>query len=351
MGTPILSLAALLVTGSLGFAQMGPPVAKTGGNVGNNYVVDCNNVFAPGSAVTSVQLDGSASFDPDGTPLAFWWFEECPFGAFVDPFSPTPVFQIDMTGQCQRSCMVELRVISGGQTTKQVFTVNVADVSPPVILPVADAIGIWGDDTSPLSTGMPLLVDNCDPAPVVGYSDVIIPQGGIGFPESVIERTWIATDCVGLQSSFLQTITLLAPTGPVGVSANLDVDPGYCPNFFTPGVRGTIDVLLLGSPSFKAQNVIESTVRLWVRTDPTVMIAPSIFSIGDVGAISAVQYGECNSAKPDSVLDLKMTFNRGAFSDGLNLAALVPGTVVEVMVSGRMLNGKLWATRDRLEIR
>ena len=35
MRTPILPLAALLVTGSVGFAQIGPPVAKTGGNVGN----------------------------------------------------------------------------------------------------------------------------------------------------------------------------------------------------------------------------------------------------------------------------------------------------------------------------
>jgi len=351
MRTPILPFAALVLTGTLGLAQTGPPVANTGGNVGNDYVVDCNNVFAPGSALTTVQLDGSASYDPDGTPVAFWWFEECPFGSFVDPFSPTPVFQVDMTGECQRSCVVELRVISGGQTTKQVFSVDVADVSPPLIYPLVDVIGIWGDDTSPLSTGMPMLVDNCDPAPALGYVDVLVPQGGIGFPESLIERTWLATDCMGLESSYLQRITLIAPTGPAGSSANLDVDPSGCPNFFHAGDRGTIDVLLLGSPEFKAENVIESSVRLWIRTQPNVMVGPSVFTLGDVGSISAGQYGECNSGKPDGRPDLNMSFNRGTFTNQLNLRAYAPGAVVEVMVSGKLLNGKLWATRDSIEIR
>ncbi|HTF88897.1 MAG TPA: hypothetical protein VK843_10845, partial [Planctomycetota bacterium] len=98
---PFFIAASLLITSAVSYAQS-PPVVFTGGNSGDDYVVDCNNVFSPGSAVTSVQLDGSASFDPDGTPVTFLWFEECPFATFPDPTSATPIFQLDMTGVCSR---------------------------------------------------------------------------------------------------------------------------------------------------------------------------------------------------------------------------------------------------------
>jgi len=349
----VLSIAmALSAASTLGFAQGDAfPVASTGGNVGDNYVVDCSNVFSPGSASTSVQLDGSASFDPDGTPVAFWWFEECPFGAFVDPFSPTPVYQIDMTGVCSRTCIVELRVISGGETTKKVFTVSVQDVSAPVVTCPPDVTDLWGIDTSPANTGMGTAVDNCDPAPVVGFSDTIIPQGGPGTPEQIILRTWTATDCVGMQSSCLQTITLLSPSGGMPDNfANLDFDPSNCPNTFSPAASGTVDVLLLGSSEFKALDVVKTSVRLWVRTSPGVTIQPIGFATRDLGTISALAFGECNSAKLDGILDLRMRFSKASLTSQLGLGSYAPGQVVEVAVTGKLKTGKLFLTRDLITI-
>lgn len=345
---------ALLTANSLAHAGGGglPPVASTGGNVGDNYVVDCSNVFAPGSASTSVQLDGSASFDPDGTPVAFWWFEECPFGAFVDPFSATPVYQIDMTGVCSRTCVVELRVISGGETTKKVFTVNVTDVSAPVVTCPADVIDLWGIDTSPANTGMGTATDNCDPAPVVGYTDTIIPQGGPGTPERIIQRTWTATDCVGLQSSCMQTITLLSPAGGLPDNfANLDFDPSNCPNTFTPAASGTIDVLLLGSNQFKATDVVKTSVRLWVRSNPGLTVQPVGFMTKDLGSISALAFGECNSAKLDGIKDMRLRFSKASLTSQLGLGSYTPGQSVEVALTGKLKSGKLFLTRDVITLK
>jgi hypothetical protein len=344
-----LLTAALTAVGSVGFAQS-PPVAVTGGNVGNSYVVDCNNVFAPGSAITNVQLDGTGSFDPDGTPVSFWWFEECPFGNFVDPFSPTPVYQIDMTGVCSRTCVVELRVISGGETTKKGFMVTVADVTDPVVTCPIDVVGIWGDDTTPTGTGMATAVDNCDPAPVVSFTDVIIPQAGPGTPEQIIQRTWTATDCTGRQSACLQTITLLSPSGGPDGFANLDFDPTGCPNLFAPTAKGTVDVLLLSSANFKAIDVVKSSVRLSLRVNPSVAIKPAGFATKDFGSISALEYGDCNSALLDGLKDMRLRFSRASLSTQLGLNRLSAGETVEVVITGKLKSGKLFATRDQLTI-
>ena len=50
-----------------------PPVADPNGP----YVEECQG------PVTAVQLDGSASFDPDGDPITFEWQSDCP-GAAID---------------------------------------------------------------------------------------------------------------------------------------------------------------------------------------------------------------------------------------------------------------------------
>ena len=348
----IASIAALSLCGGFALAQEDSgPVAKTGGNVGSDYVVDCNNAFAPGSAVTSVQLDGSASFDPGGDPVTFWWFEECPFGTFIDPFSPTPVYQIDMTGVCFRSCVVELRVTNAHHhTTKKVFRVTVQDVTPPLISVPADVLGIWGDVTAPAATGMPTAIDNCDPAPVITFTEVVIPQAGIGSPEQVIQRTFTATDCSGFQSSAMQTITLLSPSGGAGDFANLDFDPSGCPNVFAPLQTGTIDVLLLGSADFQVKDVIKSSIRLWVKTNPSVSILPSGFLLKDLGSITAQAYGDCNSAVHDGKKDLRLRFSRAMLAGPLGLSNYASGQSVEVAVTGRLKNGKTFATRDRLTI-
>ncbi len=342
--------ASFALLSAVGNARPDAPVAFTGGNSGNDYVVDCNNSFTPGSAVTSVQLDGSGSFDPDGTPVSFWWFEECPYGSFIDPFSPTPVYQMDMTGLCSRSCLMELRVISGGQTTKKFFRITVQDATAPVLISPGDVLGVWGDDTSLSAMGTATALDNCDAAPTVTLSEVILPQVGPGAPEKVIQRTWTAFDCAGLQSSTQQTITLLAPPGAQPERANLDFSPGECPNMFAPARTGTVDVLLLGSPSFKVKDVVLSSLRLTLMRSPGVSILPAGLMTKDLGSIAASSYGQCNSASLDGLKDLRLRFSRLQLSSTLGLGNRASGDVVEIAVFGKLKNGKLFCTRDIITI-
>ncbi|HUR28765.1 MAG TPA: hypothetical protein VM509_11305 [Planctomycetota bacterium] len=342
---------ALVSASALGHALPNQfPVASTGGNSGNDYVVDCNNVFSPGSAVTYVQLDGSASFDPDGTPVTFFWFEECPFGFFLDPTSPTPVFAVDMTSTCLRSCLMEVRVSSGGQTTKAFFRVTVQDATAPVLTAPANVLGIWGDATDTAAAGVATAADNCDPAPVITFTDVDVPQPGIGFPEKVIQRTWKVVDCTGLQSTAIQTISLLSPTGDMGFRANLDFDPANCPNAYAPLSTGTIDVLLLSGPGFDATKVVPGSLRLWVRTNPSVSILPSGVLLKDLGKVTAQSFGDCNSSVLDGKRDLRVRFSRATLASQLGLASYPSGQSLDIALTGRMKSGKVFATRDRVTI-
>ncbi|MEO6710555.1 MAG: hypothetical protein ABI054_12810, partial [Planctomycetota bacterium] len=224
------------------------------------------------------------------------------------------------------------------------------DSTPPVITIPGDVVGIWGDPTDPASTGTATAVDNCDPAPVVSFTDVIIPQNGPGTPEQIIQRTWVTTDCTGLQSSGMQTITLLSPSGGPLARANLDFEPGTCPNMYSPAQIGTVDVLLLGSLSFKVKDVIPSSLRLWVRTDPTTSIAPTKISNGDFGSILAESYGECNGTAQDGIKDLRLRFSRAMIASQLDLASYTSGQMVEIAVTGLTKSGKLFAVRDLLTI-
>ena len=323
-----------------------PPVVSTGGNVGDDYLVDCNNYFTGKLDVTSVQLDGSGSYDPDGTPVTFFWHNECGFGTFDDPTSPAPVYTVDMTGVCDRECWIALRVSSGGQTSVRGFRVFVQDMSFPVVLPPNDYFGIWGDATDAASTGWPSVHDNCDPAPSVVWKDTVIPATGPGQPELYLRRLWRVTDCAGFVVEKLQTIQLLAPTGYVGKSANLDFDPSTCPNDYSLTQPGQVEVVLIGLDAFRAERVIPTSLRLWVREAPGLFLVPSSKVLTDCASHSASFYGDCNVGQPDGKFDLKLTFDRAQIASHFDLYRF-PGQSIEVMVTGNMKTSlKLFATRD-----
>jgi hypothetical protein len=249
-----------------------------------------------------------------------------------------------------RTCFMELRVTSGGQTTKAFFRTTVQDASAPVLTVPADVVGIWGDATDTAAAGVATAADNCDPNPVITFTDVNVPQPGIGFPEKVIVRTWTVTDCTGLQTSATQTISLLSPTGAIGYRANLDFDPASCPNAYAPLQTGTVEVMLLGATGFDVTKVIHSSLRLSVRTNPNVSILPTNVHLQDLGSIVAQSYGDCNSAVKDGKRDLRVRFSRAAIAAQLGLAACPSGDTLDLVLTGRTKQGKLFATRDRLTI-
>jgi hypothetical protein len=103
-------------------------------------------------------------------------------------------------------------------------TITIQDTTAPVISCPSDVVY----DCAMGDPGVATATDNCDPAPVVTFNDVVTSDR---CPK-IIERTWTATDSCGNFSTCLQTITIQDTTAPV-ISCPSDVvydcamgDPG-----------------------------------------------------------------------------------------------------------------------------
>jgi uncharacterized repeat protein (TIGR01451 family) len=107
-----------------------------------------------------------------------------------------------------------------GTNCTQVVTVD--DSTPPTITTCPANITIeCTDSTLPTNTGMASATDNCDPAPVVTYSDVTTAGG---CPqEYTITRTWTATDACGNGTNCTQVVTVDDSTPPVITTCAADI--------------------------------------------------------------------------------------------------------------------------------
>jgi hypothetical protein len=332
-----LNAAALGSLSLIGLAGGGGPVCNNGGP----YLLEATG------AVTTVILDGSAS---TGTgPLSFDWIAECLYlqPSFVHQAGVNPTYFMDLAGGCSRTCIVELKVTDANNNfTKCATTVTVEDTTAPAITCPGDLDLTWGDPTDPANTGFAFATDLVDPSPTIAYSDVIIPQNGSLWEQRIV-RTWTATDYCLNVSQCVQTITLLRPT-PDGV-ANFDFDINSCPNAFAAIPGGTKDVVLIGTVAFNVKNIQYSSLKLR-RIDAAANVSPIGFSIMHQGSPVAINVGECNSATLDGFLDLRVRFDKTAMINGLGLNLAKPGTTVNVLLTGKMKDGKVFAVRDTLVI-
>ncbi len=80
------------------------------------------------------------------------------------------------------------------------------DLDAPTIICPADVTIVCDGSTDPAATGEAVANDSVDPNPTVTHSDAV--------GETSIERTWIATDCAGNESSCIQVITIQPDTDP-----------------------------------------------------------------------------------------------------------------------------------------
>jgi hypothetical protein len=343
LASPLLAAAFVCSLSGAGLCAQrpdAPPICDNGGP----YSAECLGL------TTSVQLDGTGSSSQNGQPLTFFWLEECPYGFIPDPTSPTPILEMDMNQTCQRTCVVELKVTAGNQFKKCQTTISVQDTTAPLIACPPDVTDIWGAPTAPGATGNATASDNCDPNPSLGYLDSTIPQLQIGDPEQVIKRTWTALDACNHSASCVQTITLLSPSTGQGGGANLDLDISSCPNLFDTSSNNLVQALVLGQPDFRAQNVVKSSLKLSRANDLANFVKPAQFKVKDLGSQTATQYGECNSSVLDGRSDLQLSFNRNQMVNHLGLGSLPSGTVVDVVLTGKMTSGKVFAIRDSLTI-
>jgi hypothetical protein len=102
-----------------------------------------------------------------------------------------------------------------GNSSSCLQIISVDDTVPPVIACPGDVSleCVIDLDTSPSATGSATATDACDPAPVVTFSDNVIPGNCPG--NYTIERTWTATDACGNSTACLQVISVDDTVPPV----------------------------------------------------------------------------------------------------------------------------------------
>ncbi len=114
---------------------------------------------------------------------------------------------------------------------------------------------------------------------------------------------------------------------------------------------------VLGTPIFDATTIDVSSVRLRRADGVGGSVAPmeglpgphSVFE--DVGTPFEGQACDCHAADGDGIVDLSMKFSIPDVVTSLQLHDLNPGAVIELVVTGTLLDGTAFEGRDCVTIR
>ena len=214
------------------------PVADCGGP----YLAECDT---PPPGTTAVQLDGTASNDPEGAPLTYSWSG----ASFDDATSATPTGQFPL-GTTQ----VTLTVSDGlGENTCMVDVV-VVDTTPPavacppgIVLECTDHCGGGGvPASSPIIVAWLALffgVDVCDN--VLTLSN----DAPACFPLGTTTVTFTATDDSGNSAECSADVTVVDTTPPVFDVCELNRNVLWPPNHKLVDICATIEVSDICDPN------------------------------------------------------------------------------------------------------
>ena len=251
-----------------------PPVSDPNGP----YVAECAGM------TTAVDLDGTGSSDPEGSPLTYVWSKDCPEGSFDDPTSATSIFTINTSTTCTVICNVSLVVTDAGDpplsSTSVSTTVTVSDTTAPLIVCPADATIECDASSNPSATGTATATDSCDPALTMSNVDSVTLGACPG--ESSISRSWTATDDCGNASTCAQSIQIVDTTPPaIQCNAPSTIIPPDAPISFTATATDncsapSVEIRSFNCTSKKGRSKLESCV---------VNIAGDTISILDSGGV------------------------------------------------------------------
>jgi len=178
-----------------------------------------------------------------GTPIAIECEEDTSpastgFATAVDNCDPAPEVTFSDTtvpGDCPHQFQIVRTWTASDDCANQSSQdqiINVVDTTPPTLTVPANVPIDCTDDTSPDHTGFATATDNCDPAPVITFSDTTNPGSCPNL--TLITRAWTATDVCGNVKTVNQTITVEdtdAPSvdapGDVTLSADSDTTPAH----------------------------------------------------------------------------------------------------------------------------
>jgi hypothetical protein len=250
------------------------------------------------------------------------------------------------------STVVVTATDAAGNTQQCSFTVTVRDCERPTIQCPPDFIETWvgqgpaSGQTHPSRTGYATYSDNC--GATLTYSDTFQPGMAPGEPETIVTRTWCATDATGQQACCVQKITLLSPGNHGGVF--LDMSPGNCPNtvqVWTPGyARGSV----LGSFQFDVSQIVPTSLRIKRADGIGRPLNPSLEIYQDNSTPYRGTQGGCNAFGADGSVDLTFRVLKDKMRRAFLLGNLPEGTQVPILITGTLYNGAVFQTRDFIRV-
>ncbi len=135
----------------------------------------------------------------------------------------------------------------------------------------------------------------------------------------------------------------------VVIAGSLDVKPGKCPNEFKPrtGKSGhRTDISLVGTQNLDVTDVDVSSILLSRVDDVGGSVAPNRLRIQDRATPFEGEPSGCHKLRRDGIDDLHMKFFSVQMTQELQLDQLPQGTVLELVVTGNLLDGTPFIASD-----
>ena len=140
------------------------------------------------------------------------------------------------------------------------------------------------------------------------------------------------------------------------LTLDLDIKPGSCPNSFNPKSHGVLPVALVGTVEFDPTEVDLSTLQLSRADGVGGSVAPNEGPPGPHSVLEDVatpfdgELCDCHELEGDGILDLSMKFRTVDVVDALLLNDLPAGDLVELVVSGALLDGTAFSASDCIRL-
>ncbi len=159
----------------------------------------------------------------------------------------------------------------------------------------------------------------------------------------------------GVRPAYRPSLTLTFVPRPA-MPLKMDIKPGSCPNSFNRDSHGVLPVALLGTAEFDVGTIELASVELARADGVGGSAAPyegppgphSVFE--DVATPFEGEPCECHDLEGDGIDDLSMKFKTDDLVSALGLDSLDPGALLELVVTGNLVDGTPFIARDCIRL-
>ncbi|MHC4947964.1 MAG: hypothetical protein ACYTG1_06855 [Planctomycetota bacterium] len=239
-------------------------------------------------------------------------------------------------------------IITGSCTGTPVYLVAGTVAPPSVLSPAPTAPEVLQFNS------WPSMYNNCWQPALVNNSTCAGGDTAIGYFYGLTMASALAIGPGGV-AEFTQYVVAGEDACPpiiVPPGVDLDIKPGSCPNSWNRGSNGVLPVALTGSETFDVTEIDLSTVMI-TRADG--MGGAAYPHEGPPGPHSTYEdtatpfpgeLCDCHEMLGDGFLDLNLKFKTQEVVDALDMNDFMPGALVELVVSGLLLDATEFSASD-----